>query len=244
MRIYEQKKNVQDEFGAVAENYELRAFKESKGLNYVNKLEKDFVWENLKNKSSVIIGDLGTGSGRLAREISKLDNVQLISIDISKKMVKVARRSVSLPAANFIVADIENLPLRQGTLDVAICIRVIKYAFNTLNALKEIEKALTSGGTFVVEFSNKISVQRVGYFVAKKVFHKLYTLPQMIKLLELSGFRMKKRYCFAYIPFPILKKINGKMSLFLLRLVENLIERGFGRLFCISKFVLFECEAP
>ena len=135
------KRKVQNEFGAVAKTYEFQAFKRSLGLFYLNQLELDFIRKSLRKPLGIVI-DLGTGPGRLTREVCKWGQVQIVGMDISRNMVRVAKRSISIPYVDFLIADIEYLPFRTGGFNAAICIRVLKYASHIRIVQKEIHRVI------------------------------------------------------------------------------------------------------
>ncbi len=69
---------------------------------------------SLVNKTNPFVLEIGCGNGRDAKEIVELTN-NYIGLDISEKLIELARRKV--PKGTFAVADIENYNLPHG-LDI------------------------------------------------------------------------------------------------------------------------------
>ncbi len=66
-----------------------------------------------------IVADLGTGVGRVAALLTRAGRDDVIGIDLSPQMLRVARRAH--PAVRLAAAALAALPLRAGSLDGAVC---------------------------------------------------------------------------------------------------------------------------
>jgi SAM-dependent methyltransferase len=104
-------------------------------------------------KAGVII-DVGCGTGSLLNGLNHhvLNSYHVIGIDISAESVKIAKQKNE--DADFIVCDIDALPLRDKVCDMAI-IRNLLHHLSTLKPLSNIIGLLNSNGLLLID--DKIS---------------------------------------------------------------------------------------
>lgn len=100
-------------------------------------------------KGGVII-DVGCGTGTLLNEINHhaLNSYYMIGIDISSESVKMAKQKNE--AADFIVCDIDALPLRDKASDIVI-IRNVLHHLSTLKPLGNLVRLLNSNGFMLID---------------------------------------------------------------------------------------------
>ena len=103
-----------------------------------------------KIKRGGVIIDVGCGSGALLNEINQhlSDMHYLIGIDISSKSVKLAKQKNK--AADFIVCDIDALPLQDKTSSMIIVWNVLHHLPN-LESLNKLIRVLDSSGYLIVD---------------------------------------------------------------------------------------------
>ncbi len=85
--------------------------------------------------------DLGSGTGLL----SKFLNRKLISIDISKKMLKKSN-------SKNVQGDIAELPFKDDSFDVVISFSALMNSSNPKKTINEVNRILKSDGVFVVTY--------------------------------------------------------------------------------------------
>lgn len=100
---------------------------------------------------SGIILDMGTGPGRLPIEIAKqVDNVQVVGIDISEDMVKIARKNAEeegvTDRVRFKVGSAYNTGLDDYSIDLIVSTGLIHHLREPLNAFNEAYRILKLGG--------------------------------------------------------------------------------------------------
>ena len=93
--------------------------------------------------------DLGCGTGELASGLA-LRAEQLICVDQSANMLKIARRSVTASNVEFRLGSFDHLPLRDGEVQVAIASMVLHHMPEPARALSEICRVLGPGGRLIV----------------------------------------------------------------------------------------------
>jgi ubiquinone/menaquinone biosynthesis C-methylase UbiE len=96
------------------------------------------------------VGDLGAGTGALAALLAPFVQ-KVICVDRSEAMLAAARRRLE-GVANVDVraGDLEDLPVEDGTLDVAVLSLVLHYVVDPPAALAEAYRALRPGGRLLV----------------------------------------------------------------------------------------------
>ena len=132
-------------------------------LNRLLSLGIDIYWRkyfikklNIKNGNSIL--DVACGTGDICFEIRKSYDVNIIGIDLSPNMIKIANKKNLKKKYNeidFINGDAESLPFESNSIDIV----TISYGFRNLAnydlALKEFYRVLKPGGTLgILEFSN------------------------------------------------------------------------------------------
>jgi ArsR family transcriptional regulator len=96
------------------------------------------------------VGDLGAGTGHFAARVSPFVD-RVIAVDASPEMRKAARsRLDGLPNAEVRAGELEDLPIADRSLDVAVMILVLHYIVEPVAALSEARRVLRPGGRLVV----------------------------------------------------------------------------------------------
>jgi len=90
--------------------------------------------------------DAGCGPGYVAA-IAKLLGAEVEGIDFSAKMVEQAK--AQFPGIAFSVADVEDLPMQDGTFDAVLCNIVLFHVTDPDRAMSEARRVLKPDGRFV-----------------------------------------------------------------------------------------------
>ncbi len=111
------------------------------------------VIEKISQKASTIL-DLGCGVGALTAKLNlEFPSVLIVGVDRSKFLL---RKSQLKGIALTVLADIENLPLRDNFFDVAVAIQVLhevmslKGTHALIRTLKDVGNSLKSGGEIII----------------------------------------------------------------------------------------------
>jgi len=205
------------------------------------KYAKKFV----KGKSVLEIGcGMGYGANYLSKFVSNI-----IAIDISKKCVMHCHTKHKIEKLNFLQASGLSVPLKDGSIDVALSFQVIEHIEpkKVKDYLSEVKRVLRDGGVFIVSTPNKklrlLSFQKpwnpehkkeYDYKEFKKmlgnVFEevKVYGLKGSEEIQSIERNRVKQNPLKVYIikPFiPLIKKILPRMILFQLKGIKKSIVR-------------------
>lgn len=96
------------------------------------------------------VGDLGTGTGGLAATLAPFV-ARVVGVDRSEAMLRAAsRRLEGVANVELRRGDLEELPLADEELDVAVLSLVLHYLPDPVRALGEARRALRSGGRILV----------------------------------------------------------------------------------------------
>ena len=182
---------------------------------------RDKFWEELRFLDGYVgdserVLDLGCGNGRLY-ELFRKKNVDYYGIDISERLVELAKRRY--PQAKFWAADALNLPFFDNFFDKVISIAVFHHVpskESRLKFLKEAKRVLKPGGTFILIVWNLNSFNKSLMFLKyglKKILKRSsldfgdaflpwgeevlryvhrFSKGELVKLLGESGFKVEK----------------------------------------------------
>lgn len=135
--------------------------KQEQTINFFNKLapqwdtmvKKDqekintlFNLIQLKENSKVL--DIGTGTGILLPEILKTNPRELVAIDISDEMIKVAQNKEENNGTKFIVGDF--CEFEDSGYDLLICYQAYPHFEDKAKFIKNLSNCLIPGGRFVI----------------------------------------------------------------------------------------------
>ena len=96
------------------------------------------------------VGDLGCGTGRLSESLAPFVR-RVVAVDESAPMLAAARRRLAgVENTELRRGDLEQLPIADGELDVAVLFLVLHYIVEPARALAEAARALKPGGRLLV----------------------------------------------------------------------------------------------
>lgn len=135
--------------------------------------------------------DIATGTGELAVEMSKIDQSQIVGIDISEQMMDVARQKIATQALRNVEvfnADALQMPFPDGSFDVVTVAFGIRNFEHLEMGIKEIHRVLKPNGKYyILELTRPVAVFRPFYAI-----YLYYLLPILGFLIT----RKKKAYVY------------------------------------------------
>jgi len=185
----EKKVFIKEMFNEISPSYNL--------LNRILSLGIDIYWRNkFINKLAITNGnnilDVATGTGDIVKNIVRRNNVKITGIDISDKMIEIAKESIKdiKSKISWDVGDAENLPYEDESFDLI----TISYGFRNLTdfnrALLEFNRVLKPTGSLaILEFSQPNNLIIGSLF--NTYFH--YILPTIASLVS-------SNYAYKYLP--------------------------------------------
>jgi hypothetical protein len=160
----------------------------------------------------ILILNIGCGNTHLENQIAGADPI-LVVLDIARKMVQITKAAA--PFADGVVADGNHPPFREGSFDIIICSRAIKFLdlrtfghnINYLLRSKGICLiTLDSGGdvrwTKILKKLNKLRTRLTGF-----VEHEMYTSTQIEEVLMHGGLNIIGVFALTSLPLKFFKYI-------------------------------------
>ena len=104
--------------------------------------------------------ELGAGAGRNTPRYQNFERVVLL--DYSRTQLEQARQRLGTSDKYFyIAADVYRLPFVDGLFDTATMIRVLHHIADVPRALLQVKNVMRPGGTFILEFANKLNLKAI-----------------------------------------------------------------------------------
>ena len=140
------KKDIKNKYDALGGRiYDLRYIEEQQA-KYAE------ILKHIKLEPSMIILDHGCGTGLLLKRLEQTT----IGLDISNELLKTAKdRIKNRQEKHLIQADVDNLPLRRGTIDLVVSVTVIQNTPVPSFTLKTLQMILKPHSTIVITTHKK-----------------------------------------------------------------------------------------
>ena len=215
----------------------------SPGGRIVSLLEIMEVSNLLEHPSKQLILDYGTGTGRLARHLLKLNN-EVVGIDISSDRLRLAmekaKKEFEGKTKNYhiVMADGHHLPFRAMTFDAIFSIRTLKYLRSPNLGFYEIARVIKSRGICVLELSNIFGYE-VLWLVFLKLFgikhyaqnmgsnYRLFNIFEIEKILETLNLTVISKKGLHKIPTIFFIKCKRFTTLKILLYTESILQKIF-----------------
>ena len=139
-----EQRNVR-KWDARAGSYDQRRF------DYFRWMQRKAV-SHLGVKAGIHFLDLGCGTGQAVRQVAALTQHigVFCGIDLSPRMIEVARQAGRLKNVRFEVASAERLPLVDDSFDAILCTNSFHHYRQPMKALEEIHRVLRFGGKLCI----------------------------------------------------------------------------------------------
>ena len=100
--------------------------------------------------ATAVVGDLGAGTGHFAAGVAPFVG-RVVAVDASEEMLEAARdRLVGAANVDLRCGTLENLPIEDCELDVAVLLLVLHYVVEPPAVLEEVHRTLKPGGRVVI----------------------------------------------------------------------------------------------
>jgi SAM-dependent methyltransferase len=110
--------------------------------------------------SGRLLLEIGAGAGRNTPRYAGFERIVLL--DYSRTQLEQARaRLGDSPRYTYVAANVYALPFAPGLFDAATMIRVIHHLADAPAALRQVRQVLQPGGTFILEFANKLNLKAI-----------------------------------------------------------------------------------
>lgn len=137
---------------------------------------------------SYVVADLGAGEGTLSQLLARHVK-QVIAVDNSEKMVAYGSKLATehgYANLDFRLGDIEEPPLKPGTVDVAIFSQALHHAQNPQKALTAAHTILKNGGRIII-----LDLLKHTFEKARQLYADVwpgFTEVELLEMLEEAGF--------------------------------------------------------
>lgn len=184
--------------------------------------------EGLTNK---VIVDVGCGLGVIGNSLDSECNL-VCGCDISKRTLEKAKH-FSKNKVEFISASIYEMPFKDETVDIVICLDVLEHLFDENRALLEVQRILKAGGVLFVRVPRRLYTEAY-----REAYGHLrhYSKEKLTALLDKNGFKVEatlhmfpwfdevNRYVYAFITVlnMILSRVTGSDKTFYERRIGGL----------------------
>jgi SAM-dependent methyltransferase len=125
--------------------------------------------------------DAGCGTGLMLRHLP----AGATGVDINPRNVPKAKRNA--PRANVMQADIENLPIRPGSISTVVMTEVLEHFPNPGDVLARIASLLRPGGRYIGTVPSQSMIWKLRFLSsscpAEEPFHKNYSRAELKALL-------------------------------------------------------------
>jgi Methylase involved in ubiquinone/menaquinone biosynthesis len=139
--------------------------------------------------------DVGCGTGALLDEVLNRKKVSIAGIDLSEKMLNIARQRLG-QAADLKNGDSENLPWADNSFDMVLCTDSFHHYPNPGTVLCEIKRVLKPGGKLIIAdpWLPAPARQLANLFMpfSKDGDIKMYSRKELHTLFEKCGFQLLK----------------------------------------------------
>lgn len=167
----------------------------------------EIMYESVDIKENNVVVDIACGNGRLLKMLTEKNSFYGCGIDISEKMIEQAQKLN--PKMNFFVARCEELPFKDGEIDVmTVCVSFHHFP-NPQNFAKESARVMKSEGyIYITEIYLPAILRTIcNPFLkfSKAGDVKFYSPNEIISLFENNGFVKDD------------VKINGKIQIIKLK---------------------------
>jgi ubiquinone/menaquinone biosynthesis C-methylase UbiE len=202
-------------FDSLAESYD--HWYETPLGSFADRLERQAVFGLLGARPGELILDVGSGTGRYARELAG-QGVRCVGLEPSRAMLAIAQRGAAPGGPSYIRGIGERLPLAPNVFDAVISVATLEFVPNVDAALAEAARVAKPRGRLVIGILNRrgpwAARRRRSADVVWKAAH-FFTRAEIEQQLQAFG-EVRCRVC-VYVPPQL-----DRAPLPLLSLVERL----------------------
>ncbi len=171
-------------------------------------------------ESGELMLEIGAGAGRNTPRYAGYKRIVLL--DYSRTQLEQAQERLGTGEKyTYVSADAYHLPFVPNLFDGATMIRTLHHMADAPLALKQVERVMQPGGTFILEFANKHNIKAIlRYFLKQQTWNPFDPAPveftdlnfdfhpQAVKIwLEKAGFNIEKQLTVSHLRAPIFKRM-------------------------------------
>jgi ubiquinone/menaquinone biosynthesis C-methylase UbiE len=140
--------------------------------------------QRLLPKNGRILLELGAGAGRNTPRYRGFDRI--ILLDYSRTQLEQAQQRLGISDRYvYVAADAYRLPFVDGLFDAATMIRTLHHMADAPKALAQVRNVMRLGGTFILEYANKLNLKAIlRYWLGKQKWSPFSLEP--VEFVELN----------------------------------------------------------
>jgi ubiquinone/menaquinone biosynthesis C-methylase UbiE len=183
-------------------------------------LAEGIALERLLPKSGNLLLELGAGAGRNTPRYKGFKRVILLDYSTTQ-LAQAQERLRRSDRYVFVAADIYRLPFIDSLFDAATMIRTLHHMADAPEALAQVRDILQPGGTFILEFANKLNLKAIVRYLLGRQKWSPFTLepvefvvlnfdfhPKMIRRwLEALDFSVERTLTVSHFRIGFLKRL-------------------------------------
>lgn len=196
-----------------------KSFWDQGGRAYEDRAEA-IALKRLLPRNGRILLELGAGAGRNTPRYKGFDRI--ILLDYSRSQLEQAQQRLGTSERYiFVAADAYKLPFVDGLFDAATMIRALHHMADAPKALEQVKKVMRLGGTFILEFANKLNWKAIfRYWLGRQAWNPFSLEPvEFVKLnfdfhpaairkwLAEQGFTVEKTLTVSHFRLSLLKRL-------------------------------------
>lgn len=135
------------------------SFWDKGGREYEDRTEA-IALKRLLPRNGRLLLELGAGAGRNTPRYKGFERIVLL--DYSHTQLEQAQQRLGTSDKYvYVAADAYRLPFVDGLFDTATMIRTLHHMADARKALEQVKKVMRLGGTFILEFANKLNLKSI-----------------------------------------------------------------------------------
>ncbi len=159
------------------------SFWDKGGREYEDRVEA-IALKRLLPKNGRLLLELGAGAGRNTPRYVGFERIVLL--DYSRTQLEQAQARLGKSDKYiYVAADAYRLPFVDGMFDAATMIRTLHHMADAPKALGQVKNVLQPGGTFVLEFANKLNLKSILRYWLRRQSWSPFTL-EPVEFVELN----------------------------------------------------------
>jgi len=134
--------------------------------------------------SGKLMLEIGAGAGRNTLRYQGYERIMLMDYSLTQ-MQQAQERLGRGDRFIYVAADVYRLPFIDGLFDGATMIRVLHHIAKPQMALSQIRRVMGSGGTFILEYANKLNLKAILRYLVRRQEWNPFT-PESVEFVPLN----------------------------------------------------------
>ena len=170
--------------------------KKNLAYTWENKVNSDWIINDLKITKKDIVLDVGCGNGAHLNDIQEKTNARCIGVDIREDLFKLNKNK----RVKLLYSDMRDLKIKDNSITKLFSLGVFEHVPETDKVFSEVYRVLQKGGKVLFTVPNKIS----WFHVTKKIkqafglwdigYEAGFTIKQLNYMLKRQGLRIEREY--------------------------------------------------